>query len=318
MNSIKISVFTTSYNQENYISEAIESVLNQSILPYEYIICDDCSQDKTWEIVENYQKKYPNIIRAYRNEVNLGLYQNFNYAQSLVTGNVITCVSGDDLILPGYFEDIIQTIQSNSLDPELDSFMIISNIVNLFENGMKTYSSNYRYKNKNLFSLRLRYLLDERFAFVSKKSFDHTPPFNPNLGLHADFLWGFERIINTEKFVFINNYHHVYRVGVGVSSKVTSKESIISYQKVLEGVHEKYMNLFTPKDELYYKFISQKSKYLLNKNFENYLKLFILIFRNLLNFYNSKKMIKALTLLFIPENFKKNLLNFNIYKILSK
>ena len=54
---MKISVLTASYNYENYISETIESVLNQTYKDFEYIIFDDGSTDKSLEIIEKYAQK---------------------------------------------------------------------------------------------------------------------------------------------------------------------------------------------------------------------------------------------------------------------
>lgn len=317
MAEIKISVFTTCYNQENYIAEAIESVVNQSIHPFEYIICDDCSTDRTWEIVQSYQSKYSHIIKSFRNDKNLGLYSNFNFAQSLVTGNLITCVSGDDLILPNYFQEILDFVIFNNLDPENDSFLLISNIINLFPSGIKTYYSNFVFENKNLFSFRLRYVLDERFGFVSKPSFIKTGGFITNIGLHADYLWGFDRIVNTEKFYFIDKYHSVYRVGVGVASKTKILESNESFLKILEIVKSKYSKYFDQKDIKYYNYIYAKCNYIIDNSFEKYLILFFQTFKNISNFGTNKKQIKAFLLIFVPKFLKKTLLKISIINSVS-
>lgn len=318
MAEIKISVFTTCYNQENYIAEAIESVVNQSIHPFEYIICDDCSTDRTWEIVQSYQSKYSNIIKSYRNEKNLGLYQNFNFAQSLVTGNLITCVSGDDFILHNYFQDIFSFVEDNKLDPENDSFLIISNTVNLFPSGLKTYYSNQLFKDKSLFSCRLRYVLDERFGFVSKKSFEKTGGFKTNIGLHADYLWGFDRIVNTENIFFIDKYHSVYRVGVGVASKTQNKDSNESFQSTLKIVRSKYSKYFDKKDVNYYNYIYAKCNYIIDNSKKHFLILLFQTFKNIGNFGTTKKQIKAFGFIFIPTIVKKILLKFIFFRINSQ
>ena len=317
MNDIKISVFTTCYNQENYIAEAIESVVNQSIQPFEYIICDDCSTDRTWEIVQSYQSKYSDFIKSFRNEKNLGLYPNFNYAQSLVTGNLITCVSGDDFILPNYFKDIFSFVEDNKLDPENDSFLIISNTVNQYPSGLKTYYSNQPFKDKSLISCRLRYVLDERFGFVSKKSFEKTGGFKTNIGLHADYLWGFDRLVNTEKFYFIDKYHSVYRVGVGVASKAKIVDSNKSFISTLEIVKSKYTTYFDEKDINYFNYIYARCNYIIDNSFRKYFVLLIHTFKNIGNFGTNKKQIKAFVLIFIPNFLKKALLKISIINSVS-
>jgi len=52
-----VSVIMPAYNAEKFIGEAIESILNQTFKDFEFIILDDCSKDKTWEIIQDYAKK---------------------------------------------------------------------------------------------------------------------------------------------------------------------------------------------------------------------------------------------------------------------
>jgi len=58
----KVSVLMPAYNAEKYIGEAIESILNQTFRDFEFIIIDDCSTDKKWEIIQNYSKIDSRII----------------------------------------------------------------------------------------------------------------------------------------------------------------------------------------------------------------------------------------------------------------
>ena len=73
----KISVLIVTYKQANVIGRNIESILQQKDYGlHEIVICDDCSPDNNWEVIQSYVEKYPNIIRAYRNNPNLGIYGN--------------------------------------------------------------------------------------------------------------------------------------------------------------------------------------------------------------------------------------------------
>ncbi|MEK7600446.1 MAG: glycosyltransferase family 2 protein [Patescibacteria group bacterium] len=71
-NEIIVSVLTPAFNEEQYICETIESILNQTYKNFEYIICDDCSTDRTWEIIQRYASIDDRII-AIRNDRNLGI-----------------------------------------------------------------------------------------------------------------------------------------------------------------------------------------------------------------------------------------------------
>lgn len=97
MKDIMLSVVIVSYNQENYIDEAIESVLNQKTkYKYEIILADDCSSDNTFKIQEEYAKKYPKIIQLLKREKNLGTTQNELDASLHSNGKYITKLDGDD------------------------------------------------------------------------------------------------------------------------------------------------------------------------------------------------------------------------------
>lgn len=94
-----VSVLTTSYNREAYIAETIESVLSQTMTDFEYIIVDDCSKDRTFEIAQSFARK-DSRIRTYRNETNLGDYPNRNKAASYATGKYLKYIDSDDLLYP--------------------------------------------------------------------------------------------------------------------------------------------------------------------------------------------------------------------------
>ncbi|WP_234736019.1 glycosyltransferase family 2 protein [Tellurirhabdus bombi] len=96
---IKVSVNIVTYNQVRFIAEAIESALNQeTTFPYEIIVADDCSTDGAREVIEAYQKKYPDKIRAILHEKNLGGAGKFNAISAIEAsrGQYIATTDGDD------------------------------------------------------------------------------------------------------------------------------------------------------------------------------------------------------------------------------
>lgn len=63
-NSIKVSVLCITYNQKDYIAEALESFISQKTnFDFEIVVHDDCSTDGTTDIIREYEKKYPNLIK---------------------------------------------------------------------------------------------------------------------------------------------------------------------------------------------------------------------------------------------------------------
>ena len=85
-----------SYNHEQYISEAIESVLNQTFRDIELIIIDDYSTDNSKQIIADYQKQDPRI-RAFFHQKNMGISKTMNGCLSEARGNFISFIGSDDL-----------------------------------------------------------------------------------------------------------------------------------------------------------------------------------------------------------------------------
>ena len=92
-----VSVHMITYNHEPYIAQAIEGVLMQKTdFPIELIIGEDCSTDRTREIVLEYQKKHPEIIRVLSSEKNLGMVKNSFLIDGACRGKYIAYCEGDD------------------------------------------------------------------------------------------------------------------------------------------------------------------------------------------------------------------------------
>lgn len=102
----KISVLIVTYKQANVIGRNIESILQQKDYGlHEIVICDDCSPDNNWEVIQSYVEKYPNIIRAYRNNPNLGIYGNSDKCALLHGDAELFCwLEGDDALEPDVFK----------------------------------------------------------------------------------------------------------------------------------------------------------------------------------------------------------------------
>ena len=94
---MKVSICMITYNHEKYISQAIDSVLTQKTnFDFQLIIGEDCSQDKTREIVINYQKKYPQIIRLLLANKNQGMMANWIKTLQVAKSQYLAVLEGDD------------------------------------------------------------------------------------------------------------------------------------------------------------------------------------------------------------------------------
>ena len=94
-----ISVAMATYNGGKYLVEQLDSILSQTLLPAEIIVCDDQSTDNTSAILEIYQSK--GLLKYYKNEKRLGFIENFKKAVSLCNPeNYISLSDQDDIWLP--------------------------------------------------------------------------------------------------------------------------------------------------------------------------------------------------------------------------
>jgi len=97
MKPLKVSVCMTVYNQVNYVAQAIESVLYQSVgAPFELVIGEDRSTDGTLAICEEYQRRHQGVIRLHRRAQNLGCAGNQAAAWAACRGEYIAMLDGDD------------------------------------------------------------------------------------------------------------------------------------------------------------------------------------------------------------------------------
>lgn len=91
-----VSVCVITYNHQNYIAQALDSVYAQQGVALEVIISDDKSTDRTAEIIKEYQQKYPEITRVISAEKNVGMQKNWERCITAATGEYIALLEGDD------------------------------------------------------------------------------------------------------------------------------------------------------------------------------------------------------------------------------
>ncbi|WP_348824643.1 glycosyltransferase family 2 protein [Flavobacterium aestuarii] len=107
-----VSIITPSFNSEKFIAETIQSVLNQTYQDWEMIIVDDCSNDKTVSIIEQFAAK-DERIRFFHLDKNSGAGIAREMALSKATGNYISFLDADDLWKPLKLEKQLQFLKEN-------------------------------------------------------------------------------------------------------------------------------------------------------------------------------------------------------------
>jgi glycosyltransferase involved in cell wall biosynthesis len=101
---VKISVALCTYNGARFLPEQLESLLSQTRPPEEVVVCDDCSRDRTAELLESFAAKAPFPVRLHYNPRNLGSTRNFQQVIALCQGEVIALCDQDDIWHPQKLE----------------------------------------------------------------------------------------------------------------------------------------------------------------------------------------------------------------------
>ncbi len=132
---MKVSVCMITYNHENFIEQALESVLKQETdFPVEIVIGEDFSKDRTREICHDYATKYPGVIKLIATEHNVGMQKNFFRTYKECDGKYIAFIEGDD-----YWTDPLKLQkQINFLESNTDFSACLHNVlIKSFRNGVE-------------------------------------------------------------------------------------------------------------------------------------------------------------------------------------
>jgi glycosyltransferase involved in cell wall biosynthesis len=292
------------YNHEKYIAAALNSLFDNRILPDEVILHDDCSADNTWNIVLEFKRKYPDILKIKRHEKNTGIFQNFNSILHQGSGDIITVLSGDDFLKPGLFAELNRVVNENGIDVTRDRFIIVTNTLELYQDGTTRVIDNFKLRNNSFFKERLRYGLHYREVGISRNILNSTPLIRYDLGLHADWLRCLEMESLCEKQYFTDFVSSVYRCGIGTVSKTKSLDLQRSKRIVIDEVIKTFSAQLDKSDLNYLAFEKAFLALQQNYSFPNAICYISNLLRNLWNFSANNGLNRDKFALLIPPNAK--------------
>lgn len=298
-NQIRHTIVMLVYNQEDYINIALESIFNQEVLPYEVIIGDDCSTDRTQLSLQKYAQTFPNIIKLFTNTTNLGIINNFNNLIKHITGDLVTFFAGDDILKPGLFSELNRVVFAENINLNSD-FVIVTNTAMLHPNGVETIWNNYKYRNCNAFKERVRYSLNYRSVGIATSIIKQVGPLISELGYHSDWIWCLSIDLIAEKHYYTPFVSSVYRLGSGVTSN-SSDELLTSKLKAIELIIKKFYIHLDNKDHLYLSLETSYTQYKLTPTLKGYIRLCFLVIRNIFNVTKNNYLVSIRTLL--PASF---------------
>lgn len=276
----KIVVRIITYNQEDVIARAIESILCQKNWGlYRVIISDDCSQDQTWEILKKYQEAYPNLIYIYRNEHNLGIYKNIAKADSYLPCDYdLFCgLAGDDVYCDGYFEAVQKLIEKNNVDTN-KAIGVYSDWLSVEPGGKEIiHCQKVVQKGHSLTSLKLRGAISGRSLLMTKTVKDNYAPmiFGQGLAL-TEGNYDLQPHLIIKKAYYLPQTTTVYYSGLGISTKLGVSNSDY-YTTQYKNMWQYYIDHYiTTKKDLYFaKYQLCKSDFLISPTLSLYFKMLL-------------------------------------------
>ena len=246
---MKVSIICTNYNKGDWVREAIDSFLNQKTnFDFEIIIIDDASTDHSYEIIQEYQNKFPEKVRTFRNEVNLGITKTWKKICREAKGQYIARCDSDDfwidpLKLQKQVDLLDASIDSLWSNTEFDMVDLDGNLIqkNAFANKalplIDSYEEMLVMKGMTMASTWLvdTALMQDVSAQISDTAADDT--FELQLEL-------FKRT----KISFLSDSTAVYRMNLGSDSKPMTLETA---EKRFTGILDsqiKYLNKYPDQD----------------------------------------------------------------------
>ncbi len=118
---IKLSIVALVYNLEKYLPRCLDSLVNQTLDDIEILCVDDGSTDSAPSIIDEYEKKYPNKVKAYH-KANGGEFTTRNYGLERAQGEYITFVDTDDYVEKDWAEKLYNAAKENDADLAVCAF----------------------------------------------------------------------------------------------------------------------------------------------------------------------------------------------------
>ena len=271
--NVLINVLIITYKQELLIKRAIESVLCQKQYGLnKIIICDDCSPDNTWETIQSYKIQYPNLIEAYKNDKNLGIYGNFERVVSLRgDAELYHIMVGDDALCNGWFKSIQEFLKGKKEVLDKAAF-ILSDWKQVTPKGEEYVYSQSIIENKalSLESLKIRGLISIRSMMQTKKLISLQTPVDLTGGISkAEKFFDFQPFTHAEQSYYCPFVGSIYYSGIGVSTKASD----INYRREKIVANRSFLQEFdlTKKDSLYVRYRIVTDEYYIHPSFRNYI-----------------------------------------------
>ena len=254
----KISVIVPIYNQENYLEQCIESIINQTYKNLEIILVDDGSTDKSYDICLKYKKKDKRIVLIHKE--NGGLSSSRNAGLELVTGDYIMFCDSDDFFLP----DTCLLMEKEITEKNAD--YVIGNYIHCTEEGKFWKNPIFDKKTYPNFKLSIRdynksfYIMSSSVCNkIFRKSFLDEHSFRFVEGIPAeDAIFTTACFIKSSNVYYIKDIIYAYRQR-NAGTSISTNNNVEYFRGISKAYYIIYHNFKYNNEITYYQYFYLKT-----------------------------------------------------------
>ncbi|HBD93456.1 MAG: hypothetical protein A2015_09635 [Spirochaetes bacterium GWF1_31_7] len=233
-----VSIITVCFNSAKTIEKTIQSVLNQTTKPFEYLIIDGNSKDETLSIIDRYSSQFENkgIRFVVISEKDTGIYNAMNKGIKLSQGELLGIINSDDYYEPDAISSIIE-MYTHSQSPDI----IHGNINILHPDGsIRNVRTSFtvndsRSVTEDYSLLKKRMILSHPSCFIKKSSYEHFGLYNENYAIAADYDLIVRYYKAGARFVYVN--HIITNMTIGGISHSNKIKVILETLRVQREHH---------------------------------------------------------------------------------
>ena len=225
MSKVTVSIFMLTYNQEQYIAQAIDSILMQKTnFNFQLVIGEDCSTDTTRNICETYADSHPEKVKLLPAlDKNIGLINNYIRTLKACDGKYIAICDGDDY----WIDDLKLQKQVDFLESNPDCVIVGTNFKRLYSNGELEIIEKERTKaSYNFDDLIFENMITSvTVMFKNLQKNERIPEWITKFpyGDWPTYLW---TIKNKGNIRFLSDVTAVYRTDIGISAGIRKQHSV--------------------------------------------------------------------------------------------
>lgn len=240
-----VSVVLPIYNAEEYLSQAIESILSQTLENFELILINDASTDKTLQIINKFKRKDSRIVLI-NNQKNLQMAESLNLAISQSGSDLIARMDQDDIAFPNRLE-----VQYAFMRAHPKVSVVGNDIIIIDEDGKVTGKRTYPTSSEGLKKILFRYSAFAHPTVMFRKTpFQKIKGYNPAKHPCEDIdLWF--RLGKEYEFASIPNFLLRYRVSIASGSHKNLIDTEFKGLKIKIEAMKKYGYRPVPYDFIY-------------------------------------------------------------------